>query len=276
MDGGGVSTADQTILRKYSICQGDPIGSDAFDPSLEWNGNPVNTFAYLGEHAVNCGAEDTAPSVSATYPANGATDFHVSSNLSVTFSEYVNLAADWFTLVCTTSGNVTAAVSSGQSLFTLNPDVDLVDGESCTLTILAAKVTDQDPYDPPDSMVMDHVITFGAADQCSLDYTPIYSIQGSGPTAAITGAVTTFGTVVGDFEGATPNLRGFYLQDPTGDADVTTSDGIFVNNSSNDSVSLGEMVRVSGIAADYDAQTQISSVTSIIPCGIDGNTIDSR
>ena len=32
--GGGVNTAEMTLLRKNTICQGDPIGSDAFDPSL--------------------------------------------------------------------------------------------------------------------------------------------------------------------------------------------------------------------------------------------------
>ena len=36
---------------------------------------------------------------------------------------------------------------------------------------------------------------------CTLSYTPIYTIQGSGDAAAITGNVTTQGVVVGDFEG---------------------------------------------------------------------------
>ena len=254
-------------MRKYTICAGDPVGSDAFDPSIEWTGNPQNTFTYLGAHSVSCAAADTAPSVSATYPANGATDFHVSNNMSVTFSEAVDVASDWFTLDCTTSGPVSAAVSGGPIMFTLDPATNFSSGEICTLTILAVKVSDQDTHDPPDNMQADHVITFTAVDHCSLDYTPIYEIQGSGLTAAITGAVTTFGMVVGDYEGASPNLRGFYLQDPTGDADTTTSDGIFVYNGSNDDVNLGDMVRVSGTAADYEAQTQISSLTSLSPAG---------
>jgi len=46
------STADQTLVRKCSITQGDTNGSDAFDPSVEWDGYPKDTFTYLGSR--NC------------------------------------------------------------------------------------------------------------------------------------------------------------------------------------------------------------------------------
>jgi len=101
---------------------------------------------------------------------------------------------------------------------------------------------------------------------CDLPYVPIYQIQGSGLSAAITGNVTTRGVVVGDYEGLAPNLRGFYIQDPTGDGDVNTSDGIFVFNADNDSVSLGDLVQVVGTAGEFQDQTQISAI-SITKCG---------
>ena len=86
---------------------------------------------------------------------------------------------------------------------------------------------------------------------CDEAYTPIYQIQGAGATAVITGTVTTQGVVVGDYEGSSPALRGFYLQDSAGDGDPTTSDGIFVFNGSNaDSVNLGDVVRVTGSAGE--------------------------
>jgi uncharacterized protein len=102
---------------------------------------------------------------------------------------------------------------------------------------------------------------------CSQVFTPIYAIQGSGMTAAITGTVTTQGVVIGDYEGPGNGIRGFYLQDPIGDGDPATSDGIFVFNGNNDSVSLGDVVRVSGTAAEFQDQTQISAVTAITHCG---------
>lgn len=49
------STADNTIRRKPSICQGDPNGTDAFDPALEWDGFPRDTLDGLGTHTVDCG-----------------------------------------------------------------------------------------------------------------------------------------------------------------------------------------------------------------------------
>jgi predicted extracellular nuclease len=50
-----ISTADNTLRRKESICQGDPIADDVFDPSIEWDGYATNTFDGLGSHTANCG-----------------------------------------------------------------------------------------------------------------------------------------------------------------------------------------------------------------------------
>src|SRR6185436_19168201 len=41
----------------------------------------------------------------------------------------------------------------GPTTFTLNPDSDFANSESCTVTIVAAQVTDQEANDPPDGMV---------------------------------------------------------------------------------------------------------------------------
>lgn len=100
---------------------------------------------------------------------------------------------------------------------------------------------------------------------CEGTVTAVPAIQGSGPSAAITGTVTTRGVVVGDYEGPSPALRGFYLQDPTGDGDAATSDGIFVFNANLDSVSNGQLVEVTGTAGEFQGQTQITA-TSVTAC----------
>ncbi|MBI3168074.1 MAG: ExeM/NucH family extracellular endonuclease [Chloroflexi bacterium] len=115
-------------------------------------------------------------------------------------------------------------------------------------------------------MTVEFEIGFTTFDVCTQPYTTIPAIQGSGATVALTGTQTTQGVVVGDFEGASPNLRGFFIQDPTGDGDPATSDGIFVFNGSNNSVNLGDLVRVTGTAAEFQGQSQISA-TSIVKCG---------
>ncbi len=212
---------------------------------------------------------DAAPEVASTSPANNDANVPVGANIMVTFSEPVNVAGAWYAINCATSGLVSAAVSGGPTIFTLDPDVDFAGGESCSVTVLAAQVTDQDTQDPPDNMAADFTWSFTTAgvDVCTLAYTPAYAIQGSGPAAAITGPVTTQGVVIGDYEGPAPTLRGFYLQDLAGDGDATTSDAIFVFNGNNDAVNLGDVVRVSGSAGEFQDQTQITSVTAIVPCG---------
>ena len=106
----------------------------------------------------------------------------------------------------------------------------------------------------------------GTGGACNDPFTPIYTIQGSGPAAAITGTVSTQGVVIGDYEGAAPALRGFYIQDPAGDGNTATSDGIFVFNANSDNVKIGDLVRVTGSAGEFQNQTQISA-TTIVQCG---------
>ncbi|MFV9503854.1 MAG: ExeM/NucH family extracellular endonuclease [Oscillochloridaceae bacterium umkhey_bin13] len=105
------------------------------------------------------------------------------------------------------------------------------------------------------------------AEICAEPFTPAYAIQGNGNAAAITGVVTTQGVVVGDFQGLAPALGGFYLQDVDGDSDPTTSDGIFVFNRGTTTVELGKLVRVTGTAAEFENQTQMGTVTSVLDCG---------
>ncbi len=47
---GLTSTADNTLRRKHTICAGDPLGNDAFDPAVEWDGYAIDSFAGLGVH----------------------------------------------------------------------------------------------------------------------------------------------------------------------------------------------------------------------------------
>jgi len=210
---------------------------------------------------------DFAPEVVDTFPDNGATDFPVNANLTVTFSEPVNVTASpsWFTLQCSTSGNVATTYSGGPTTFTLDPGVSLVHGETCTLTVVASQVSDQDANDPPDNMVMNFVVGFSPFDACAASYTPIYNIQGSGLSSPMTGTVvSTRGVVVGDFE-STAGQQGFYLQDLTGDGDSATSDGIFVFTGSSNLVSAGQVVRVTGTVRERFDQTSITGGTVSTP-----------
>ena len=117
---------------------------------------------------------------------------------------------------------------------------------------------------PVESPVPDPVLV--PVPVCAGGTTAIPAIQGSGDTAAITGTVTVRGVVVGDYEGASPALRGFYLQDPQGDGDPATSDGIFVFEGTADTVSVGQLVEVTGTVSEFQGQTQVTS-SAVTVCG---------
>ncbi|MBK8031706.1 MAG: Ig-like domain-containing protein [Chloroflexi bacterium] len=109
--------------------------------------------------------DTVTPAVLSTTPADGASAVAVSANITLEFNKNVNVAGDWFGLVCTLSGtfNISSSnvtVSGGPLSFVLDPNVDLQSGEICTLTVVAALVTDQDTDDPPDTLAADYVFGF--------------------------------------------------------------------------------------------------------------------
>ncbi len=107
-----------------------------------------------------------------------------------------------------------------------------------------------------------------AATACATPPTPIGAVQGTTDTSPVVGTTATVrGTVVGDYEGPQPALRGFYLQD-AGDGDPATSDGIFVFDSGANAVNPGDVVQVTGPVSEFQGQTQITAtVTGIEACG---------
>jgi predicted extracellular nuclease len=51
---GDLSTQNDTLRRRSTVCAGDPDGTNAFDPSIEWLGFPQDTFDGLGTHSATC------------------------------------------------------------------------------------------------------------------------------------------------------------------------------------------------------------------------------
>ncbi len=97
---------------------------------------------------------------------------------------------------------------------------------------------------------------------CGQPYTPIYQIQGSGSASSMDGdVVTTEGVVTSVYDG----LRGFFIQDPVGDGDSATSDGIFIYYPSAPPVE-GDVVLVTGEVDEYYNQTELTNVSSVIAC----------
>ncbi len=219
---------------------------------------------------------DAAPGVLSVSPTNGATNVPVDALLSVTFSEPVSASAGSFSLTCAVAGSgapIDVVVAGGPTVFTLDPVINLAPDDACTLTVLAAGVSDADANDPPDTLAADVVIGFSTvpANPCAAPDVAIGSVQGLTNTSPVSGTVVTVqGVVVGDHEGASPLLRGFYLQD-SGDGDPATSDAVFVFNGNNNSVALGQVVQVTGTVAEFQDQTQLGGTLTIASCGQTGD-----
>ena len=105
---------------------------------------------------------------------------------------------------------------------------------------------------------------------CGEPATLIHDIQGSGFESPLAGQFHSVeAVVVADFQ-AGGQLSGFYIQeeDADNDADPMTSEGLFVYDTNNE-VSVGDLVRLTGTVGEYYGMTQLSSVSSLEVCATD-------
>lgn len=243
-------------------------GTGSTYQDFTWAAEAAATFA-----APNTGqtfdGPDSAPAVVSSVPAAGATGIAIDSTISITFSEAVNVTDPWFDITCSLSDSHDATVTGGPTAFTLDPTTPFANSESCSVTVEADAVADQDANDPPNLMAADAQFTFStvAADPCAGAYLPIPQIQGSGASSPLLGSGrTTEGVVTALF----PGLRGFALRDPAGDGDILTSDGIFVFRGpayATSTPAVGDSLRLTGRVTEFQNQTQLDNLVEILTCG---------
>jgi predicted extracellular nuclease len=186
---------------------------------------------------------DAAPSVASTTPTNGAVDVANNSNVSITFSEDVAVSGAWYAIGCTTSGAHDATVSGGPRTYELDPTTDFVTNETCTVTVRASGVADVDADDPPDNMAADHSFSFSTL---GIPAT-IMQIQGADHVSALAGQRVS--SVPGVVTAIRPSS--FYMQDATGDGNLSTSDGILVFGLNTSSLTVGAAVLVNGTVTEF-------------------------
>ena len=89
----------------------------------------------------------------------------------------------------------------------------------------------------------------------------IPQIQGAGTSSSYVGLeVKTSGIVTAKFIG-TNKIGGYFIQDPTGDGNVLTSDGVFVSTTT-DNVAVGDNVELTATVSETDGRTQLVTVTA--------------
>jgi predicted extracellular nuclease len=235
-----VSTADNTLRRKAGIDAGDTNGADAFDPAIEWDGFPSNTFSGLGSHGgptppTGIGAANPSSLLAgastlltvAVTPGTNPGGITVTANLApiggaesqAFFDDGTNGDTTAGDLTFTYSATVAAATPPGDKA--IRATVADADGRTSEATI-ALTVTSPEP-------------------------TEIWQIQGAGHVSPLSGQAV-FGV-----EGTVTAVggSGFWMTDPTPDADEATSNGIFVFRGGGTKPAVGDAVRVNGRVVEF-------------------------
>jgi predicted extracellular nuclease len=236
---GLTSTADNTLRRKGSVEAGDANGSDAFDPSIEWNGFALNTFGGLGAHALGnegvvttCGGLLTTPqgtpatrAVSASDPDGTVTSMSIASVTPSPAPGTIMLGS--FVPAASPGGTATAQVN-----------VDATVPAGAYSVVVGASNNDATPQ--TDSCTLTVWVVGAAA---------IHEIQGASHISPLVGQpVETEGVVVAR---RLASGLGFYIEDPNPDADDSTSEGLFVFTGGAPAVSVGDDVRVVGLVTEF-------------------------
>ncbi len=195
---------------------------------------------------------DTGPTIT-TQPSDATVAPGAGTTLTVSASGTAPLSYQWF---AGTTGDTTSPVGTDAASYDTGPLTQT--------SRFWVRVTNALGSDDSDTAT----VTVDDTPACEGSATQIGAVQGSGETSPLAGqSVTVRGVVVGDYEGASPALGGFYLQDE-GDGDPATSDAVFVfdRGLTGAQVSLGDRVEVTGTAGEFQGQTQVNA-TAVDGCG---------
>jgi predicted extracellular nuclease len=250
VDGVGGNGIGGTQCREGSGIVGMPTtnGDQAYERVGGTQDTDDNVADFLGPKASNPQkfgptGGDAAPSVASKTPASGAVDVANNANISITFSEDVAVSGTWYSINCTTSGPHTATVSGGPRTYLLDPATEFSTNETCTVTVTASAVADLDADDPPDNMAANHSFSF------STQGVPATIMQIQGPDHVS----SLVGQRVSGVPGVVTAIRltSFYMQDATGDGNLSTSDGILVFGVNTSSLTVGAAVLVNGTVTEF-------------------------
>jgi endonuclease I/methionine-rich copper-binding protein CopC len=137
------------------VCTGTVVAANVIDQ----DGTPdAMTANFVFSFTVQA---DVPPTVASTVPATGVSGVAVGSNVTINFSEPVNVSGSWYAITCANSGAHPAVASGGPQNYTLNPDTDFDFLELCTVNLDAALIVDQDGS--PDPMTSNYSWSFTSA-----------------------------------------------------------------------------------------------------------------
>ncbi len=166
--GNGASSGLLALLADGQVAVDENASGAAEQHSLQrcpnGSGGARHTASFLTNMptagaASNC-LIDNPPGVTAVTPADGATGVSIDANLTLTFSEPVTLAAGAVALSCSPGGSRSVFIDGGPTTFHIVPQSPLPYLALCTVHVTAAKISDNDTADPPDTPAGDYEWAF--------------------------------------------------------------------------------------------------------------------
>jgi uncharacterized protein len=257
-----------------------PVG---FSLQLTGTGSVYEDFTWSGPADDNFNSPNTGQTFGGSNAgvtitqSNGSTDVNEAGQTIDTYTISLNTTPAGSVTIAIAANDGQTQVSTDGTTFSNSVNVTLSDTNPQTITVRA--VDDTITETSPHTGVITHTVTSSADPAYSNlsisninvnitdnDVTPgairIYDIQGAAHTSPLLGqSVSNVPGIV-----TAVDSNGFYLQDPTGDGDIATSDGIFVFTSSRPTVSVGDSILVSGTVSEFTpggASTGNLSVTQI-------------
>ncbi|MFL6844128.1 MAG: cadherin domain-containing protein [Allosphingosinicella sp.] len=245
-------------------------GSGASAADFHWVSSQANTFG-----AVNTGQDFVGPNATGLVSVGDASVSEGDSGVSlltftVTRAGGLGQAAgvDWFVSLPAgganaadlgpgqpLSGHVNFAVGASSATVSIAVQGDTAGEGNETLNLLLAN--------PTGNIAISDASAVGTILNDDPIALKIYEIQGEGHATAYAGQpVVTSGIVTGVVG------NGFYLQDPTGDGNARTSDGIFVFTGSAPAVAVGDAVQVTGKPNEFVPGANSLSITELVPTAI--------
>jgi predicted extracellular nuclease len=256
---GNTSTQDNTLRRKGTIEAGDTDASDAFDPALEWDGFVLNTFDGLGSHDL-------------IVPVIADCDGPLVTTQGTPATATVSASDGDGTVIDIEITSVTPDPAPGSIVITAESPAPGVGG-TATADVTVDGLTPEGTYDVLITATNDDPEP--QAGTCTLtvhvlgEATPIAEIQGSGDISPLVDTEQTTTGIVTVILGS-----GLFIQDPVGDGDPATSEGLFLftGSSTARNLSPGDEVVVEGIVTEFRSSsrprdltlTELSPVSAIL------------
>ncbi|HEY0017005.1 MAG TPA: Ig-like domain-containing protein [Longimicrobium sp.] len=175
LEPGATTTLTGTVYNQFGTMQSDALTWSSSDMSVATVNASTGQVTAVGEGTATITATssvngqrtgtravivDAAPAVDSTAPADGTFNAPPTGSIVVHFSEAVSVSAGTFSLGCTSGSQPFTISGSGTSTVTLYPVSSLPTGDTCTVAVLAANVSDVDANDGPNQLAENHSFWF--------------------------------------------------------------------------------------------------------------------